>query len=286
MGKSTKWLFGLGALLGICFLASPIVAQEKRDAPPMVQKSLRAGLVLLDEKTAYAVSPTGAMDAVDLQTGKVLWTVTPPRAPDTNASGFEHHGCYWPMAVDGRRLVVRERDSDMHKWKTIRILVLDLNQKGKVVKQFDAELPGVWWNDPIRHIAGGARLPPPPVPVFRSESRIEDGKLFVAWESESWWMDRPEKEIKKGESGLIEVDLQSGKVRQRKSDKKTTEPTQIVVGERKLTVIDVTTESRSGPVTSSSTLPRLQAIDTKTGKVVWQRLLRGGWTFGANGLAP
>jgi hypothetical protein len=286
MGQSINSLLILGALLAGSVVATPTQAQEGEAGPAKVQ-SFRAGLVLLDGEAAYAVNPSGGIDALDLQTGKLRWSTAPAKGKDEpgGPNVLAQAGCYWPLAVDGRVLVVRERHPDRQKWKLARLVFLDLSQKGKVVKRFEpAEFPVAWWNDPVfQSIGGAAPRPLPPPPVFRSETHIESGRLLLAWESGSA-LPAAKQETKRG---VIEVDLKSGQVRALPSEKKLTEPTEIVLGERRFTVTDATTLSKGGPgISSTSTFPILQAIDTQTGKSAWQHTLRGGSTVTVNYLAP
>ncbi|MFO0969615.1 MAG: hypothetical protein U0793_28990 [Gemmataceae bacterium] len=296
MAEFIKSLFG-PAVLGL-MVAAPLAANDKESTPPKAQKSLRAGLVLVDAKTAYLVNPLGGVDALDLQTGKVLWTAAPPKAEDakTGPSVFAQE-CFWPMAVTGRLLVVRERNPAPEKSNTVRIVLVDLDHDGAIVKRFPpTEVPVAWWNDHVVRSSGGAAPKPlPPAPVFRSESRIESGRLFIAWESV---IPIPATKTAK-KSGVIEVDLESGKVRDATADKKhaeINEPEGIVVGERKLLVVDDDGSAPDVPklkeppkvsgVSTTTIVPMLRAIDLRTGKVAWQRVLRGGSTVTINSLAP
>ncbi|MFO0970123.1 MAG: hypothetical protein U0793_31615 [Gemmataceae bacterium] len=282
MGTSIKSLFGLATLLVGHMLPTTTAAQEKKPDAATFQ-TFRGGLVLLDEKAAYAVNPLGCLDALDHQTGRVLWTAFP--------DGYkEAKGCYWPLAVYGRLLVVRERDPDRHEWGKARIAFLDLDQKGKVVKRLEAvEFPVFWWNDPVFQSVGG-RPPDPisPAPVYRSESHVQGDKLLIAWRSRTA---KPSaKEATK--AGVIEVDLESGKVRELPADKALTEPkepAEVTLGERKFVVKDITSESRSGPgggIYSTSTVPTLVVSNPKTAKIAWQYTLRGGSGLTINTLVP
>jgi hypothetical protein len=287
MVKCITWQSWLGGLLLGCTLASPIMAQDK--GGKVLQ--LRQGLVVFDAQAAYAVNPDGGIDALDLQTGKLLWTASPtipPKGKDGNLTfgPAPEKSCYWPLAVHGRLLVTRERIPQ--KGNLVRIVLLDLDQKGKVAKHFaPIEFPVVWWNDPgSQYIGGAGPAPIPPPPVFRCENSIEGGKLLIAWEG--IWSDGPlpgsAKQVKKG---LFEVDLETGKGRVLPADKKITEPVHIVVSDRKFTVVDSTTNTKPSPgIFVTTTVPNLQATDTTTGKLAWQMKLRGGSTVTINSLAP
>jgi hypothetical protein len=270
----------LTALAGVVFLAPglplpksgalpPPDGVKNKEGPAKVQQ-LRGGLALFDGKVVYVVNPGGGIDARDVETGQVLWTT--------------EKKLYWPLAVHGRLLVVRERDPQ--KANLVRLVFLDLDQKGKVVKQCEpVEFPAVWWNDPISHYIGGAPKPTPLVPVFHSENRIENGKLMIAWET--GWIMGLAKDATQVKKGLFAVDLESGKVQVLQAEKSFVEPKEIVVGERKFTVIDVTTQSNPNVgINITSTVPKLLATDTKTGKVAWECVLRGGLTKTVNFLAP
>ncbi len=278
MGKPLKWSFCLGAPLVACLLATGTPAREK--APPARKThSLRRGLVLLDDRAAYAVNPEGGIDALDLQTGKLLWA-TPK-------------GSYWPLAIQGNLLLARRRDPG--KRNVIRISSLDLTQKGKVVKESaPIEFPAAWvgpdWNDPVSRYIGGAPPPPlPPGPQFRYEARLDGGKLLMAWEA-SWeggpFVPGPRQEKK----GVVEVSLAGGGVRLLPSDRKLApvkEPKEIVVGQRKVLVGDVMTRTEPGKgIIATRVIPVLHAIDTRSGKEAWRRPLRGGSTTTINYLAP
>jgi hypothetical protein len=126
----------------------------------------------------------------------------------------------------------------------------------------------------------------PPPPVIHCENYIENGKLLIAWEG-SWTVLTGKGAIKEEKKGLFEVDLQTGKGRALPPEKKITEPAQIIVGDRKFTVVDVTTETKPAPgVVITNTVPNLLATDTTTGKVTWNLKLRGGMTVKVKALAP
>jgi hypothetical protein len=278
MGRLLKGSFCLGAALVACLLAAGTPAQEK--APPARQThSLRAGLVLLDDRAAYAVNPEGGIDVVDLQTGKLLWST--------------QKGSYWPLAVQGNLLLARRREPG--KRNVIRVSSLDLTQKGKVVKESGPiEFPAAWvgpgWNDPVsRYIGGAPPRPIPPGPQVRYEVRLGGGKLLMTWEA-SWEAGLLPPGIRQEHKGLVEVSLAGGGVRLLPSDRKLApvkEPKDIVVGQRKLLILDVMTRTEPGKgIITTRIVPVLHAIDTRSGKEAWRRPLRGGSTTTVNYLAP
>jgi hypothetical protein len=193
------------------------------------------------------------------------------------------------LTIHGNLLVTRERGA---KPNVVHITVLDLAQKGKVMKKSDAiEFPAwvtIDWQDATFEHVGGAKRNPPAfrgATTLRREVRIEKGKVLFAWEADG----QPRADEGKAKSGIAEMDLETGKVRMLPADKKLTELKElkeIVVGDRKFTVADITKRSGTRGISTTSTVPTLQAFNTNTNKLAWQRTLRGGSTTTVNQFAP
>ena len=277
-GKFTKVTIELKEIGPFLIPQSPSPGGEAvlKQAAVKVQ-TLRGGHALFDEEAVYFVNPEAGIEAVNLKTGKSLWKT--------------EKGSYWPLALADRRLVTRE-PNPKHA-NVIHIAILDLDQKGKLVKKSQpVELPAgatFDWQTPHHRLVGGGkprdevRLPSP---TARFETRIEDGKLLITWEAPI----RNSEGETETRSGATEVDLNSGAVRVVPGDKKLLAeqkaPPTIVIGKRTFDIIDITTQTGKGASMTTVTVPTLRAIDTVSGKIAWTRTLRGGLTTTGNRFAP
>jgi hypothetical protein len=225
-------------------------------------------LIAPGEKTIFLAKIEGGIEAIDMVTGHTLWQTK------------KEEGMRWPVAVFGRKLVVRVRDNPL------RIAALDLDAKGKMVWITEPVLPEWvkgpnWMEERNRAMLPERERAKPDTKeiaakeflfeartrgAYRCEEQIEKGEFVMRWQAATDLvdLDKPSDVSKvKEASGIVFVDLETGKIR-----------TQPLEKDRK-----IEEKVRSQPVEWEgivfsvvlSTDGALVAVDKKTNKVLWQR---------------
>lgn len=209
------------------------------------------GLTATGGEVGYFPAAKGGLEAIDLTTGKLLWT-------SEEASS--------PLAVDGSRLYARA----IVKGKPNELRVVALTTKGGKLdlKSDPVELPD-WVAIGSQH----GRL-------FATGASPDKGGLLLSWEARGWYSGgiapspKMQADARKSASGSVRVDLETGKVRVFKMDEvpkgmpMATEsyPVTAEVGGRTFTVVD----GPFNPGNPASARRALQAKDA-SGKVLWSR---------------
>jgi hypothetical protein len=172
------------------------VAGDAKDAFSV--QAIPGGVVDAAGKTGYVVNADRQLDAVDLESGKTLWT-------------FKQE-CR-PLAAVGDRVLVQAVEPT--KPNTARVLLLDA--EGKKVKESDS-LVFPDWVIPGPTVRWSGRS-------FTSQPRIEKGELWLKWQAHAHYAGgaAPTPEIlkasKKDADGVARVNLESGKVEMLPADK-------------------------------------------------------------------
>jgi HEAT repeat protein len=120
--------------------------------------AIRGGLVDLGAGVAYLTLPTGGIDAVELASGKVLWTSKVASRP---------------LALLGNRLLAASAETIAN---SLRLVVLDRSDKGKLLVQSDPVLFPSWASVQERW---GRQL--------TWTWRIHEGHWYVQWKALAWW---------------------------------------------------------------------------------------------------
>jgi|GEM_PF-1422255 len=254
----------------------PALAPVSR-AVPVVPVLLPGGVTDAAGEVGYLTTPKGdSLVAVDLATGKVLW-----QTKDANQA----------LVVDGNLLVARSgRDN------RLRVVVLDITAKGKRLLETEPlELPS--WAAVERPWMYQGRAQ-----KFVVEGRIVGGNLELSWSAHAgyWGGARPSPEQEKGKTaeGQARVDLKTGKVEMLPAKvegavgkERPAFPPDFTYARRTDEFKDFPAEvkavaEKNGWTKGSLLGPRaygvrgvdknyvLQAVETKTGKVLWERPVR------------
>jgi outer membrane protein assembly factor BamB len=176
-------------------LARPASAAEK-DA--VSAQAIPGGVADANGKRGYLVNADRQIDAVDLESGKVLWT-------------FKDGGR--PLAVVGDRLLVQVVDAK--KPHAARVLLLDADGKN-VLESDPLEFPDWVTPGPTGRWSGRS---------FAAQPRVEKGELWLKWKASARYSGgaapTPEilKAAMKDADGAARVNLESGKVEMLASDK-------------------------------------------------------------------
>jgi len=182
---------------GCCFLSvialclSPAWVGAATTAPPVVSPILLPhGITCEDGALGFLVNRKGAIDAVNLATGEVLWST------DFAAR---------PLVAFEKRLAVEVLDGQ--KPNVLRVAVLDATRKGK----------RLLLSDPIT-FPGWVALQLAYGRSFTSSARVSRGELLLSWEAHAFNdgnRDRAEAKqtLRRDAAGLARVDLKSGAVR-------------------------------------------------------------------------
>jgi len=155
----------------------------------------RAGvLVNSNEPTVYLMNPKRGIDAVDLSSGKLLWSTT-------NAAK--------PLLLHGRRLVAQAESAA--PGNRLRIVVLDAQDAGKLLLEANVQLP----KDTQVAIDDGLGI------TFRTSTRLHDDKVIVSWQySEQHIGGAPPGPNDKVRvtAGAVRIDLKTGNTDSLKSE--------------------------------------------------------------------
>jgi outer membrane protein assembly factor BamB len=187
------------AAAGLVVAATAAVAEDARlSVPPTVP----AGFVDPAGATFFVTNANGNVEAVDLATGETLW---------------ESANAYRPLAVAGHKLIAQARVKDAPD--TMRLVLLDLDAKGKLLKQSEEIIVGgtTEYDSGESHVREGGREGErlPVVQAHRTftfsiTATVEKGEAVVRWASR----DRELPDYKSRRNwGRCRLDLDSGKVK-------------------------------------------------------------------------
>ena len=233
------------ALLG---LALPLAATAGEPLTPTLLPG--GGLGSPDGSAGYFPAEKGGIEALDLATGKALWA-----SQEANR----------PLAATGERLYAQA--SVAGKANQVRVVALEA-RTGKRVLQSDPAVFPDWVSVGVvygRTFASGAVL-------------NRDGLLLI-WEARAHYAGgaAPPPEIeeaaRKEASGVLKVDLETGKVQAVQNGERPKvvfqAPIRATVGGRTLTITDEPAGNAANPL---QVRRRLQASDA-AGRVLWQRMI-------------
>src|SRR5262249_9479270 len=130
-------------------------AEEKSQAPVF----LPGGVADPEGKIGYVTNPTGGIDAIDLESGKLLWATDDASRP---LVAFDHK-----LAAQA---TVKDRPN------SVRVLVLDSSDKGKRLLLSD---PVVFPDWVVIGQAYGRS--------FESRGRVERGAVLLKWEAHAFY---------------------------------------------------------------------------------------------------
>jgi outer membrane protein assembly factor BamB len=120
----------LGRILVVSLLVAVVNGTRAADADPGVSvRSIPGGVVDATGQIGFVAGANGGIDALDLETGKVLWTSWKAAKP---------------IAVVGKKLIAWAPGKD------VRIVVLDGAQEGKAILESDAVTLPRWVGAPGR----------------------------------------------------------------------------------------------------------------------------------------
>jgi hypothetical protein len=179
--------------LPLALLTATAAAEEARPAVQFIP----SGVADADGKKGFVANASGGVDALDLESGKPLWT-------------YKDGGK--PLAVVGNRVLVQARDKD--KGNVLRVVFLDVAEGTKVKESDPIELPS-WAVIEEGRGAGHS---------FHSSARL-DGDLLVSWQAtQFYWGGVPPspevlKATNKNAAGVARVNVESGKVEMLDADK-------------------------------------------------------------------
>jgi outer membrane protein assembly factor BamB len=187
-------------LLVVAVVGQAAPAPETKE----VDKSqpIPGGVASADGNRGFVRNETGGVTALDLETGKSLWTFK----PDSRV-----------LALRGGRVLVQTRDKE----NVLRILGLDADKGEKVWESDPITLPD--WVRAIPGRWGGYS--------FTSSSRLDQNDLLLSWQAATWYWGgaRPsperEKAARHNADGVARIDLESGKVEMLETAKAPPPPT-------------------------------------------------------------
>ncbi len=167
----------------------------KLDAGTPKTLAIRGGLLDLDAGIAYLTLPRGGIDAVEMATGKILWS---------------SQAVSRPLALQGKRLVALSPETMAN---SLRLVVLDCSQKGKILLQSEPVVLPSWASVKGRW---GRQLD--------CQWQIHKGDFFLKWNAKAWWDEgrlpewAPEEATSRNASGVARLSLKSGLVKMLSAD--------------------------------------------------------------------
>jgi HEAT repeat protein len=168
----------------LSFFGGLLSRSRLKENSPSDGIAIRGGLIDTDAGIAYLTRPGGGLDAVALDTGKVLWS-------NTTVSR--------PLALEGKRLLALSHESIAN---SLRLIVLDRSHKGKLVLQSDPLVFPSWVSVEDRW---GRRCE-----TFRW--RLHQGDWFLHWRASAWGDRKPRLPLEPVE-GVAQVSLKTGRVK-------------------------------------------------------------------------
>jgi outer membrane protein assembly factor BamB len=196
----TRILLATAAVVlpALAALAAPTKPGDK-DATAAVP--FFGGVADVEGKRGYVPSADGGVDALDLETGKVLWN-----SKDATQ----------PLARIARNLIALKPAKN--KTNAVVVVVMDADE-GKVASESEAVVFPDWVSVGLAHGRS-----------FAAKGRVVDGDLWLRWQARAWYAGgaRPtpaiEKAARKNADGAARVDLKTGKVEMLDADKMPPEP--------------------------------------------------------------
>ncbi len=179
---------------------------------PIAPVPLPAGVADPEGKIGYFAGAKGVIEAVNLEKGELLW--------DTKEQAR-------PLVAFDNFLAVQVKVAD--KPDRVRIVVLDVKQKGKKVLESDPVVFPEWVSVVITYGQ-----------TFSSEASVHKGQLLLKWRANAFYAGGapPPPEVieaaRKEASGVARVDLQSGKVTMAALDKTPAKPEELPVELKKV----------------------------------------------------
>lgn len=195
----TRLLTGSASLVVLSSLALAVPTLPPAWVIPM---PIPGGIADAASKMGFIANDKNAIEAVNLETGEVLWTADLPAIP---------------LVVAGSRLVVQVPVTG--KGNAIRIVVLDIPAKGKKVLESE---PVVFPDWVATGLAGGKS--------FTSAGKLYQGDLLLSWQAHAsyWGGAAPTPEIERAARrqahGVARVGLETGKVEMLDARKAPMEP--------------------------------------------------------------
>lgn len=148
------------------------------------------GIVDGGGRHGYVLNPSGGIDTLDLENGKLLWKTEKPLRP---------------LALVGKRLVTQATEKG--KANAVRVVVLDVMAKGKELLRSDPVTFPDW-------VAVGLTYGR----SFTSSAWVDGDSLLLRWQARAWYAGgaRPTPEIerraRKNADGVARIDLKTGRV--------------------------------------------------------------------------
>lgn len=193
--KRSCWLISTtAALFPLVSVAASARGTELKLQAPLVLPG--GGVADHNGKVGFVPNTSGGIDALDLASGKLLW--------DTKAAPQ-------PLLATADRLLAQKLVPG--KANQVRIVVLDTTQKGKQLLESQPVAFPDWVSVGVAHGRS-----------FGSTARLTDDALLLTWQARAWYAGgaRPTPEIerraRKAASGVVQVDLKTGKVRTLQGD--------------------------------------------------------------------
>ncbi len=137
-------------------------------------------------RTGFVANTHGGIDAVDLTTGDLLWTVDGAKRPAL----VEEERLYAWAPVDGNGL---------------RVVAFDRTQSGRRLMESETVVFPDWVN--VEEAPGRS---------FTARGRLDKGRLILDWEARAWYSGprptpRNEADARRGAAGEVCIDVESGK---------------------------------------------------------------------------
>jgi outer membrane protein assembly factor BamB len=195
MLHTTRLLRILPALVLLVYCERAVAAGAKETDTAAV--ILPGGVADAAGKTGYLANDKGGIDAVNLETGELLWDSKEPGKP---------------LIVRDQRLIIQVPVKD--KPNQVRILALDVSKKGKRVLESKPVVFPDWVAVGLTHGR-----------TFSSRGWIHKGDLLLVWNARAFYAGgaKPTPEIerraRKNAAGVARVNLESGKVDMLDADK-------------------------------------------------------------------
>ncbi|HEV3255995.1 MAG TPA: hypothetical protein VG013_03875 [Gemmataceae bacterium] len=187
-----RWLLAAGLLVQTVAIA-PAAGDERLSREPV---SLPGGVADPAGRTGFVSNSKHGIDALDLETGKVLWSTEEASQP---------------LVVLGKHLLAQGPING--KANAVRVVVLDIGRGKRLLESKPVVFPD-WVS-----VGGGHGR------SFASRGRIEAGNLLLTWEAHAWYAGgaapTPEMQrlAKHDASGGSRVNLDNGRVEILPSDK-------------------------------------------------------------------
>jgi hypothetical protein len=244
----------LPALLLLSAATCPALAAP---APPRTAPQVLPGGGVADPagKVGYVPSTEGGIEALDLATGKVLWSIA---------------GVPQPLLATAERLYAQEPIKG--KANQVRLAVFD-TQNGKRLSESQPISFPDWV---VVGVTYGRS--------FASTARLRGDELLLVWQARAWYAGgaapRPEieKAARKSAGGVARIDIESGKVEMLEGDRVPpglpkevpAGPGSVKLGDRVYRIVDQPAGKPGRPFERKRTL---EAADAD-GKTVWQHEIK------------